>query len=167
MAAYSINLPFTGILRMTLHGRKQTVRFRPKEDIESFSPTAVIDLPVIGQALCQSGLDVLAQLIQRAAHVGIVRGDRRVNHRLFDILVAQRRLNGANVGARRQQMTGKTVPEGRRADVLVDLRLSRGSPERPPKRAGGRVPARHLVGIAPRANKRRREYKLPGEGLRR
>ncbi len=90
---------------------------------------------MIGQALCQIGLDVLAHLIQRAAHVGIIRGDMRINHRRFDILVAQQRLNGANVGARRQQMTGKTVPEGMRADVLVDLRLSSGSPERPPKRA--------------------------------
>jgi hypothetical protein len=32
--------------------------------------------------------------------------------------------------------------------VLVNLRLSSGSPERPPKRAGGRVPARHLAGYA-------------------
>lgn len=54
-----------------------------------------------------------------------------------------------------------------RADVLVDFRLSSGSPERPPKRAGGRVPARHLAGIAPKPNKRRQEYKLPGKGLRR
>jgi hypothetical protein len=102
--AWIVQAPMSGF------SRKQTVRFRPKEDIEYFFSKAVIDLPVMGQALCQSGLDVLAPLIQRAAHVGLVRGDRRGNHRRFDILVAQQRLNGANVGARRQQMTGKTVP---------------------------------------------------------
>jgi hypothetical protein len=58
---------------MTASGRKQTVRFRPKEDIEYFFSKAVIDLPVIGQALSQSGLDVLEHLIQQAAHVGLVR----------------------------------------------------------------------------------------------
>ena len=91
---------------------------------------------MIGQAQCQNYLDELAHLIQPAAQVVLARGDTRVNHRRFYILVAQQRLNDANFGAHRQQMTGKTVPEGMRADVLVDLRLSSGSPERPPKRAG-------------------------------
>ncbi len=53
-----------------------------------------------------------------------------VNHRGFQIAMAQQSLNGADVGAALQQMRCETVPKGMGADPLVDTDLPNGGFDR-------------------------------------
>jgi hypothetical protein len=54
-----------------------------------------------------------------------------INHRGFDILVPKQFLNCANVVASFEQMRGKTMPKGVRADGFVNVCSLCRRPDRP------------------------------------
>ena len=93
----------------------------------------------------------------------VIRRDVGVNHRRLDVLVPKQCLDGSDVRSCCQQMARKTVPQGMRTNMFLDLRLLHSALERSSKRAGRRMPSRHLLAIEPGPNHSRGEDKLPSQ----
>jgi len=78
--------------------------------------------------------------------------DMRIDHRGFDISVAQQCLNRPYVRAISQEMTSKTVPKRVRTHMFHNFGLADSPFECAPQRAWGSMPASLLSGVTPGAH---------------
>ena len=75
--------------------------------------------------------------------------DVRINHCGLQATMPEQQLDRSDIGARRQQMGGKRMPQATDADMLRNLRLDDRLPERALYRRIRCVPAHQPPAIAP------------------